>query len=110
MTIEHVQVSTTVRNKEDAQTLARGAVEARLGACAQVHGPVTSTYWWDGEVQHDDEWTCVIKTSSEAASRLVEFLSDKHPYDNPEVVVLPIVGGSEDYLDWITEEVTSPAE
>lgn len=106
MGIEHVQVTTTVGTKEQAEALANSAVSSRLAACVQIQGPVSSTYWWDGEVQQEEEWVCVAKTSSDAAPKLIEHLSDLHPYDNPELIVLPIVGGSDEYLEWIGDEVS----
>ena len=60
-----VQVITTVDSSEEAKRIARLLVERRLAACAQVSGPVTSAYWWDDEVQTDEEWYCVLKTRAD---------------------------------------------
>ena len=105
MTIEHVQVTTTAASKEEADALARSLVESRLGACAQVHGPISSIYRWNGEVHVDEEWGCIVKTTSSLVPKVLEHVADLHPYDNPELAVLPIVGGTEEYLDWISSEV-----
>jgi periplasmic divalent cation tolerance protein len=87
--------------------IAKSIVEARLGACVQVLGPITSTYWWDGRVQVDEEWTCVARTIGELTDRVLEHISDLHPYDNPELAVVPIVGGTDEYLEWINDEVSA---
>jgi periplasmic divalent cation tolerance protein len=106
MEFEHVEISTTTRSKEDAEALAAGVVEARLGACAQVVGPIVSTYWWNGEMQKDEEWSCSIKTTGALTDKALAFLSERHPYDNPELAVVPIVGGTGEYLEWISKEVS----
>src|SRR5690606_16043695 len=67
---ECVQVTTTTATDSDARALAQGLVEARLAACVQVVGPITSVYRWEGEVQVDDEWLCLAKTTRARLSEL----------------------------------------
>ncbi|HEY0639920.1 MAG TPA: divalent-cation tolerance protein CutA [Pseudonocardiaceae bacterium] len=100
----HSLVTTTVDDVEVALRLARGVVAARLGACAQVVGPVTSVYRWEGEVREDQEWQVQVKTTAERVAALTEHLLAAHPYDVPEVVATPITGGSAAYLGWVTTE------
>ncbi len=100
----HCAVITTTDTAESAEELARGIVKARLGACVQIVGPIRSLYPWEGDVQNDQEWQCWIKTSIDRLDALTEYIKKNHSYDVPEVVALPIVGGSEDYLRWITDE------
>jgi periplasmic divalent cation tolerance protein len=104
----HCAVITTTDSVEAAEELGRGIVEARLGACVQIVGPIRSVYRWEGDVQNDQEWQCWIKTSTDRLDALTEHIKKNHSYDVPEVVALPIVGGSEDYLTWVTDE-TRPA-
>lgn len=104
MPMECLQVVTTTDSPEDADRLARSAVERRLAACAQVVGPVTSTYWWDGAVQTATEWQCVLKTTAARFDDLRAHLEREHSYDTPEIVATPIVGGAAAYLDWIGRE------
>ncbi|MEV4411151.1 divalent-cation tolerance protein CutA [Catellatospora sp. NPDC049609] len=101
---EFVQVVTTVDGREAAQALARSAVEARLAACAQVGGPIRSTYRWQGAVEEADEWTVVLKTTAAGYAALERHLLAEHPYDTPEVVCTPILAGSAAYLAWIAEQ------
>jgi periplasmic divalent cation tolerance protein len=104
----HCAVITTTDSVGAAEELGRGIVEARLGACVQIVGPIRSVYRWEGDVQNDQEWQCWIKTSTDRLDALTEHIKKNHSYDVPEVVALPIVGGSEDYLTWVTDE-TRPA-
>ncbi|SFB58352.1 divalent cation tolerance protein [Amycolatopsis marina] len=104
MSAEHVVVATTIDSEEAARNLAAKAIEARLGACAQVVGPITSVYRWDGAVQNDTEWRVEIKTAADRVTELTERLTAWHSYDVPEVVATSIVGGSAEYLAWLIEE------
>jgi periplasmic divalent cation tolerance protein len=84
--------------------LARAAVESRLAACAQVAGPVTSTYWWDEGVERAEEWLIMLKLPADKYEQLAALLTERHSYDEPEIVATPIVAGSETYLTWIKDE------
>lgn len=98
------QVSTSVDARSAAVELSRSAVQARLAACGQVVGPITSTYWWDGEVQAAEEWLVLFKTTEDRAEALIEHLRAAHPYDVPEVICTSITGGNPAYLTWIQQE------
>ncbi len=102
--VEYIQVSTTVEKKEDAETIARTLVEIRAAACAHVIGPMRSIYWWKGKVEASTEWLCMMKTRKELYGDLEAGLKAVHPYEVPEIVAVPLVTGSEQYLRWIDEE------
>jgi periplasmic divalent cation tolerance protein len=102
-----LQVQTTVDSRAEAMELAAEAVRARLAACAQVAGPVASTFWWENGIERAEEWLIVLKLPAERYPELVEFLIEHHSYDEPEIIATPIVAGSPGYLDWIAEE-TAP--
>jgi periplasmic divalent cation tolerance protein len=97
-------VQTTTDSRAEAVELARAAVEARLAACAQVSGPVASTYWWEGAVERAEEWLLALKVPASGYQALADFLARSHSYDEPEIVATPIVAGSEGFLSWIEEE------
>lgn len=103
--VGHFQVSVTAADADEAHRLGSMAVEARLAACAQVSGPIASTYWWEGDVTTATEWVCVLKTTAAQLSPLVEALRGAHSYDVPEIIATPIVAGDSDYLSWITDVV-----
>jgi periplasmic divalent cation tolerance protein len=84
--------------------LGRASVEARLAACAQVAGPIASTYWWEGGIERAEEWLVVLKLPAERYQELAAFLTERHSYDEPEIVAMPIVAGVPAYLAWISEE------
>lgn len=99
-----LQVQTTTDSRAEAMELAQGAVEARLAACAQVAGPVASAFWWEGEVERAEEWTVLLKLPADRFDELADFLVERHSYDEPEIIALPIVAGTANYLDWIAQE------
>src|SRR6266568_26895 len=99
-----LQVQTTTDSRAEAIELARAAVEARLAACAQVGGPVASTYWWEEAVERAEEWLLLLKLPVGGFQALADFLDEQHSYDEPEIVAVPIVAGSDSYLNWIQEE------
>ena len=101
-------VQTTTDSRAEAVELARTAVEARLAACAQVSGPVASTYWWEGAVERAEEWVLALKLPASGYQALADFLARSHSYDEPEIVATPIVAGSEGFLNWIEEETRRP--
>ena len=106
-----LQVQTTTDSRAEAMELARVAVESRLAACAQVAGPMTSTYWWDDGVERAEEWLVVLKLPTDRYEELAALLTERHSYDEPEIVATPIIRGSASYLTWITEETRPrPAE
>ncbi len=100
-----LQVSTTLETQQAAERLASTVVEERLAACAQVTGPVKSTYWWKGKVTAITEWQCHFKTTKEAFPALRTRIQELHPYDVPELIAFPVFGGHAEYLQWIANEV-----
>ncbi|MCC3765624.1 divalent-cation tolerance protein CutA [Glycomyces sp. TRM65418] len=103
---EYVQAVTTIGTEEAATALAASAVEARLAACAQVTGPVTSTYRWEGELETAKEWQVVFKTTAASYQDLEFHIKAEHGYDVPEIIVTPIVTGNPAYLEWLRAETT----
>lgn len=100
-------VTTTARSRADAEELGRLAVGARLAACAQVSGPISSTYRWQGRVETAEEWVCSCKTTEVCTAPLVAAWRAAHAYDNPEIIATPIDAASDDYLAWLDAE-TAP--
>ncbi|WP_460701588.1 divalent-cation tolerance protein CutA [Myceligenerans halotolerans] len=99
-----VQLATTFDAEEEAGDLAVSAVEARLAACAQTEGPITSVFHWDGAVQKEREWRVTFRTTAALTERLTEYIVREHSYEVPEVVVTPVIGGHQEYLGWVADE------
>lgn len=95
---------TTTDSREAAEALARSAVEARVAACAQIDGPVTSVYWWEGAVRTEQEWRVTYKTPASRYAALESHLRRVHPYDTPEIIATAITHGSAAYLAWLDTE------
>jgi periplasmic divalent cation tolerance protein len=104
---KYCQVVTTLPSRDAAEALAESAVLARLAACAQVGGPIASTYWWQGQVDSAEEWTVVFKTTTERYDELQRHILDSHDYDVPEVLATPVLDGNPAYLAWISDELAS---
>jgi len=100
-----VVVLTTWPADRDPDALARALVGERLAACVNVLGSMRSTYRWQGAVEQADERQLVIKTTTSRVAALDARLREMHPYEVPELLVLPVTGGGEDYLRWLSESV-----
>jgi periplasmic divalent cation tolerance protein len=105
---ETLTVLTTVESAAKAEVLARGAVEQRVAACAQINGPVTSVYRWEDAVQTDPEWQVLFKTAAARYGALEAYIRAAHDYDVPEIIATRVVRGGADYLRWVVEECADP--
>lgn len=102
---DKIVVLSTCGNEEQARRIARGLVEQRLAACVQVMPGVRSVYQWQGKIEEDDEFLLVIKSRRDLFRRLEAALRKLHTYEVPELVALPVVEGSADYLGWLDREL-----
>jgi len=106
MSNEAILVLCTAPNAEEAERLAKGIVEAGLAACVNVVAGLRSFYVWDGKLQDDTEVQLLIKTREERAVELRDWIGEHHGYDVPEILFVPITGGSERYLAWLRERTS----
>ena len=102
---QQVVVFVTVGTQEEAQKIAGVLLERRKTACVNIVPSVDSHYWWEGKLETDREALLIIKTRAALVDELVDLVKEIHPYDVPEVIALPIVGGNRDYLEWLDREV-----
>jgi periplasmic divalent cation tolerance protein len=105
-----VQLITTFASRELALEVGRAAVEARLAACVQVLGPITSIYRWQGEIEQAEEFLCLLKVPPEGLERLAAFVRERHPYDTPELTAVESLWADDRYLAWAAEMVSPPGE
>lgn len=106
---EYVQVQVAIDSREKGLEITRSAVAARLAACAQVLGPMTSTYWWQGKQETAEEYLLLFKTAAEKYQGLEDHILAAHPYEVAEIIRVPVTGGLADYLAWIDQETAVAA-
>jgi periplasmic divalent cation tolerance protein len=99
-----IAVVTTTASRDEALRLAHALVERQLAACVQVVGPIESVYRWQGAVEQAAEWQCWIKTVRGNFAPVEEAIRSLHSYEVPEILAVPIVAGSADYLTWLCRE------
>eukprot|EP00756_Hemistasia_phaeocysticola_P058967 Hpha_TRINITY_DN35656_c0_g1::TRINITY_DN35656_c0_g1_i1::g.68675::m.68675/K03926/cutA; periplasmic divalent cation tolerance protein len=89
--------------KDTAVELAKGLVQSKLAACVNISPQVRSVYMWEGKAEDDGEQLLMIKTRASLVEELTKFVNEHHPYDCPEVISVPITGGSEKYLQFVRD-------
>jgi len=103
---DYVMVLTTTGSEEEAEKISEELIEQNIGACVQVYGPIKSTYTWEGKMERSEEWMCFVKTSFDKFSEVEKKIKEVHSYENPEIIALPIIDGSQEYLKWIYENLS----
>jgi len=99
---------TTTSTEDEARALASGLLKAGLAACVQL-SQVDSLYVWDGAVAEDPEVRLMIKTRRTSAAAVAAWLEREHPYEVPQIVVLPAMAVGSEYLDWLIEVTSDPS-
>jgi periplasmic divalent cation tolerance protein len=99
-------VLVTAPDLKTARALARGALKARLAACANFVPRLESHYWWQGKIERGNEVLMIFKTTKARLTALEKHILAAHPYDTPEFLVLPPAAGNARYLDWIAASVS----
>jgi periplasmic divalent cation tolerance protein len=92
-----------------AKRIAHVVVEEGLAACVNLGAPMLSIYNWQGQMEGAEEVPMWFKTTTARLEELTQTISRLHPYEIPEILVLPVVGGSTPYRDWIREQTRDPA-
>ncbi len=105
---EFIEIHWTAGSIDEARRVCRYLVQERLVACAQIIPWIESVYMWDNQLETSQESKITLKTASELLSEVKEVILKNSSYDVPEITVLDIQDGNEDYLSWISESV-SPA-
>ena len=102
---EFLLVLTAIGSREEAQHLANIVVGQRLASSTNILGPAASTYWWKGTIETArEEWFCLIRTTKDRYDAVEQAIRTNHPYEEPGIIALPIIAGSESYLNWILRE------
>ena len=105
---DHVVVFITAPNAEEAATIAKALVEERIAACGNITQKIRSIYRWEGKICDDDEVLLIAKTRSDLFDRVAACVKRLHSYKVPEIIAIPIIAGSESYLNWVDEQTIRP--
>jgi periplasmic divalent cation tolerance protein len=100
-----VVILVTASTDGEARKIANGLLNQRKAACVNIIPGVSSFFWWQGELDSAQESLLIIKTKASLLGEIVALVRELHSYDVPEIIALPIIGGNQEYLDWINAEV-----
>jgi periplasmic divalent cation tolerance protein len=101
-----VLIYSTYPTQELAESIGAFLVDARLAACVNVMPSMTSIYRWEGKLNRESETVMIVKTRSSLAERVINEVRSRHTYANPALTVIPVQGGSPDFIDWIFSETS----
>ena len=101
----HIALFITTATAEEAQRISRALLEQRRAACVNIVPKVNSHFWWQGKIDSAQENLLIVKTTASQLNELVRLVKQLHSYEVPEIIAIPIVGGNQDYLEWISKEV-----
>ena len=104
-TIAHIVVFITTRSRQEAEAIGQVLVESRLAACVNISAGVRSIFRWQGAIENQEEALMLAKSRSDLLPSIIEVVKRLHSYTVPEVVALPILAGSSDYLTWVDESL-----
>ncbi|MGL6299223.1 MAG: divalent-cation tolerance protein CutA [Methanobacteriaceae archaeon] len=102
-----ISVYITTSSNEESEKIARVLLEKRLVACCNIVEKINSMYWWDGEIVNDSESLIIAKTLRNKFDDVKSTVKDIHSYDIPCILAIPIIGSSENYKNWIEEELAN---
>jgi len=98
---DEIIVLITTANKNDAEAISFALVNEHLAACVNIIPAIRSLFFWEGKVQDEQEILLVIKSRLHLLDHLIARVKDLHSYTVPEILALPIIGGSPEYLSWL---------
>ncbi len=106
---DKIVMMVTARSRRECRKIARKLIDEKLAACVNITAPVQSIYRWEGKVTADKEFLMLIKTTRDLFPEIAAEISLIHSYHTPEIICLPIIDGSSNYLEWLAESVRKPA-
>ena len=101
----YIVILITTATAEEAQRISKVLLEQRQAACANIVPQVSSLFWWQDKLDSAQESLLIVKTKASKLSEIVRTVKKLHSYQVPEVIALPVIGGNQDYFDWIDKEV-----
>ena len=100
---EYIEVITTFATSDEAKSFAKKVLENKLATCCSIE-EIESIYRWKGKVENEHELQLTIKTTVDLYDAVEKFIIQNHSYETPQIICLPIINGSKDYLEWIKQE------
>ncbi len=101
----YIVLFTTASNSEEAHKIAKVLLSQRKAACVNIVPGVSSLFWWQDKLDSAQESLLIVKTKASLLNQIVTLVREIHGYEVPEIIALPIIGGNQDYLEWIDKEV-----
>ncbi len=101
----NVVIFITTGTDEEAHKIAEALLTQRKAACVNILPGVSSLFWWQDKIDSAQESLLIVKTRASLLTEIVALVKEIHSYDVPEIIALPIIGGNQDYLEWIGKEV-----
>ena len=103
--MEEIVVFITASDEKEAAKIAKALVEAKLAGCVTIIKDIRSIYSWQGKIEDEKEVFMVVKTQKPLFDSLIKRVKELHSYTVPEIIAIPIIQGSEDYLKWLNEAI-----
>jgi len=101
----YIVLFTTASNSEEAYKIAKVLLSQRKAACVNIVSGISSLFWWQDKLDSSQESLLIVKTKASLLNQIVTLVKEFHSYEVPEIIALPIIGGNQDYLEWIDKEV-----
>ena len=106
---DKVVIMVTAASRRECRKIARHLIEAKLAACVNITQSVESIYHWEGKISDEKEFVLFIKSTRDLFPEVKHEISKLHSYRTPEIICLPIVDGSRNYLQWLADLVKQPS-
>ena len=102
--IEHIVIFITAADEEEARLISRVLLKQRKASCINIIPGINSLFWWQKKIDLAKESLLVIKTRAVLLDEIIQLVKEIHSNDVPEIIALPIIGGNQEYLEWIDSE------
>jgi len=103
--LTYILVMITTSSREEAEKIAKTLLEKKLIACANIFGPASSRFWWQGKIDEAEEYVVFMKTEEGLFEEVAKHVKRLHSYEIPEIIALPIIKGFKPYLEWISNNL-----
>jgi periplasmic divalent cation tolerance protein len=100
-----IVVLITAQAGSEAALISKTLLEQRKASCVSIINGMESSYWWQGKIDSAEESLLIVKTGKSLLGEIVHIVKEIHKSEIPEIIALPIIGGNQDYLDWVNREI-----